>query len=119
MNKDCWDKTKVVFEIIFGLIIGGIKAFYGHQINANLKQKELNIKMIEVAIDILTTKPSQKTDPLREWAIEIINKYSEIPLSEEAKKELKKRPIKEGSYLLTENGNRLLTESGDPIVLSE
>jgi len=73
--------------------------------------------MIELSIDILTIKPSKEADPLREWAIDILDRYSEVPISEEAKNELKKRSIREASYLLTENGKRILTESGDPIIL--
>ena len=81
MKKDCWDIVKIISEIIAIVVI----AFYGYRINATLKQKELNVKMIELSIDILTIKPSKEADPLREWAIDILDRYSEVPISEEAR----------------------------------
>ncbi len=113
MKKDCLDKTKIILEIILLIAI----VWYGNVINNTLKQKELNVKMIEVAVKILTTKPTKEQDHLREWAIDILDKYSEIPLPERVKQELKTRPIAETNYLTTESGDILTTESGDKIII--
>ena len=70
--------------------------------------------MIEVAVKILMSEPTKEPNHLREWAIEILDKYSEIPLPEEVKLELKTTPI----YLTTESGDILTTESGEKIIIN-
>ncbi len=111
MKKDCWDKTKIIVEIILLIVI----VWYGNVINNTLKQKELNVKMIEVAVKILTTKPAKEPDHLREWAIDILDKYSETPLPDKVKQELKTRSIVK--YLTTQSGDILTTQSGDKIII--
>jgi len=100
MKKDCWDKSKIVAEIFAIIII----AFYGHWINSTLKEKELNVKMTEVAITILSNKPSNETKALRRWAVDIINHYSEIPLSQDVQKNLMETSI---PSCLSESNQRL------------
>jgi peptidoglycan hydrolase-like protein with peptidoglycan-binding domain len=46
------------------------------------------------AVDILQSQPSQNNRNVREWATQIINRYSGVPLSTEAKRDLiEKVPI--------------------------
>ncbi|MBL7186683.1 MAG: hypothetical protein ISS70_10195 [Phycisphaerae bacterium] len=117
-EKDWLDKLKIFFEIV--AIVFAIK--YGQIISTALKERELNIKMTEVAIGILTTEPSKESDsdPLREWAIEILDKYSNefgVPISAEVRENLMAQSLKI-SYLLAEDGSRI-TFNGEPIMITE
>lgn len=74
-KKDSWDKAKIYFEIL--AIVAAV--FFGYFINITLKEKEINLQLVQVAIDILRTEPDEKNQPLREWAITAINNPSCIP----------------------------------------
>ena len=108
MRKDNWDKTRVIVEIT-GVVILGFAGFF---INNTFRQKDLNIKMVEVAINILISPPTKEQTPLRDWAIEGLDKYSEVKLPKEAKNELRIKPI---NYLLFD-GERI-TFDGEPITV--
>ena len=82
------------------------------------KQVELNQKYIEIAVGILNSKPTPETIPLRDWAIDIIDKYSEIKLSKEAKKLLKVKPLSKVQYLTDEKGNNITDEKGNRLILN-
>lgn len=82
------------------------------------KQVELNQKYIEIAVGILNGKPTPETIPLRDWAIDIIDKYSEIKLSKEAKKLLKEKPLSKIQYLTDEKRNYITDEKGNRLILN-
>jgi hypothetical protein len=82
------------------------------------KRVELNQKYIEIAVSILNVKPTPEATPLRDWAIDIIDKYSEIKLSKEAKKLLKEKPLSRIKYLTDEKGNHITDEKGNRIILN-
>lgn len=94
---DYWlSKAETVARILLPLIL----LFLGYILNDSykikeqqLKQIELNQKYIEIAVGILNSKPAAETTLLRDWAIDIIDKYSEIKLSKEAKKILKEKAL--------------------------
>ena len=50
------------------------------------------MRYIELAINVLHTPPSD-TQNLRAWAIQVMDKYSPVPVSDEVKRELKTRQI--------------------------
>jgi GH25 family lysozyme M1 (1,4-beta-N-acetylmuramidase) len=48
------------------------------------KDKEIDKGFVELGIKILSENPTAESKPLREWAIALINNYSEVKLSESA-----------------------------------
>jgi hypothetical protein len=45
---------------------------------------------VELAVSLLSQPPSQENRNLREWAIEVMDRYSGVPLSDKAKEDLHK-----------------------------
>lgn len=88
-QKDWWDKAKIIAEILAILAI----IFYGNALSSSLKEREINIKLVEMAISVLRAEPSKDTDILRGWTVQIIDKLSGVPLSEEVKKELLRKRL--------------------------
>jgi hypothetical protein len=81
--------TSVVVAMIacLGAIVS---AFYSY---AN-RNRELDIKLVEVGLSILRADPKEtQTNGAREWAIKIVETYSGQAFSEEAKKELLNRKL--------------------------
>lgn len=70
--------------------IAGVSAIVGALIGAWLdyavREREMDIKMVEIAVGILRAEPSEGIRPAREWAVNIISYYSpEVPLSAKAR----------------------------------
>ena len=88
-KKDVWDIIKILGVVIIAPLI----AFVGTMYTNALKEQEINVKNIELAVDILKQE-SEKTDKdVRQWAIDTINEYSKVKLTSEAKEALKESPI--------------------------
>lgn len=89
-------RVETVSKILMPLIILFLGWMLSHSYKVKeqeLKQIELNQKYIEIAVGILNSKPAAETTLLRDWAIDIIDRYSEIKLSKEAKKILKEKAL--------------------------
>jgi hypothetical protein len=100
MAKDNWDKFEIWIKLITAISVVCVPiviGIYGNFINNSIKAKELqqqseqhnadlSQKYVEIAVGILNNRPLPETKPLRTWAIDTINKYSEIKLTEVQKK---------------------------------
>ena len=110
-KKDWLYYLKGTAEIV--LIIATI--YYGNMIALSIKDKEIKLETLKVAISILDKNPD-KNDPLREWAIDVFEKYADPKPSEEVKKILREKSLKgylmteDSKYLTDEEGNKILTE---------
>ncbi len=70
---------------IIGVIVGAlISGHYAYKIN----DRTIESKYVELAINILSQKPDDEQKPLRKWAVNVVNEYSEVKFSEEVKKNL-------------------------------
>ncbi len=90
-KKDFWDKLKIYSFVAIPIII----AFLGHSANISLKEKDVGVRMVEMAVGILKEDPKDnpETPALRKWATSIIEKYSKVKLTKSAKKELEEKPL--------------------------
>jgi hypothetical protein len=108
-KKDWLDQLKIIAEIV--AIIAAI--WFGQIISSSIKNRELSLKYVQVAVGILSSEPSEDTKHLRSWAADIINEYSDIKLNEEAKEELRKK-----RFILIQPTNDMVL-SNDMIVTDE
>jgi hypothetical protein len=95
--------------------------FSGYIINKTLQKNEIavrnveiSVKFIEIATDILSAKPTEDNIELRNWAIQILKKYSPIEITPEIEKQLKETSItkhfltdRDGNFIVDREGNRL------------
>ena len=95
IKKDFWDKLKIGGFVAIPIVVLIIGSFA----NSSLKKKDIEVRMIELAVGILKEDPKAKdnpeTPPMRKWAIDIINEYSKVKLSDEVRKELEENPFPE------------------------
>jgi hypothetical protein len=108
-KKDAWDK----FQIILVALIPIVLSVCGMKIDKTLKEREIKAKYIEIATGILRDKPSEDTLALRTWAIDVVQKYSQVPLTKEAVEELRQTALPVKSYLIDEQGNFYTDEKGN------
>jgi hypothetical protein len=118
MNEKTRDRIhiiEVLAKILASIAIPIVLAISGYIIDSTIKEKELGLKYVEVAVGILKSKPNSETNALREWAISIIQRHSSIPLSTEAIKELENVALPKGNYILDAKGNYITDENGNYI----
>ena len=48
--------------------------------------------MVEIAVSILRAKPEDNIRPAREWTVDVISKYSEVPLTKSVREALLVNP---------------------------
>jgi hypothetical protein len=86
------------WSTFFGTVIIPIAvAIVGGMISTSIKEKDIRLQYIQLAVSILRTKPadepSQGASQLRQWSIDILNEYSDIPLPPEAAEDLKLKEL--------------------------
>ena len=90
-----WEKLRVSATVISAVLIPVVVAIIGYYVNTAIKGDELSLKYVELAVRVLQDAPRDETENLRNWAIDVINNYSDVRLSEDAKLELRRGPIPE------------------------
>jgi len=81
-----YERKKIRWSTVLqGFITPLVIAICGYFIQNAVKQKEINSRFVELSIQILNENPSKEKVPVRTWAVDVINKYSEIKLNDRAK----------------------------------
>jgi hypothetical protein len=100
-TKDIWDKVASVGTLLIGTLIPLTVAIYGGRVSEAIKDSESNLKYVEIATSLIREEPKPENEALRLWAIDVLAKYAkDVPLSETAKDELRKRrvPVYSGGW---------------------
>lgn len=114
-KRDFWDKLLLTFQLLSLIVIPIVLFVVGQNIEQAISEREVKAKYIEIAVSILNQKPNPKTEELRNWALEIVQEYSEIKLSKEALATLKSTSLSH-SYLTDEAGNFIVDDKGNRII---
>lgn len=93
-----WLAVAAVGGGIFGAVITGTFNYLGHL-------GDRDAKMVELSIGILRTKPTPETIPLREWAIDVVDKRAGFAFSEKQRAVLLERPLPTWNYVGTTWGS--------------
>ena len=79
---------------IAGVISSVLIPLIGLYYTSRDKEREVSKGFVEIATKILSDKPTDENKPLREWAIALIDNYSAVRLSDDARNALlNKQPI--------------------------
>lgn len=63
-------------------VVGALGVVAGNWINAESHKGDIDAKLIELSVGILRTAPTKETGPLREWAIDVIEKRGDFNFSD-------------------------------------
>lgn len=104
---DPWEKLKALSSVIAAIVIPIVVAWVGNGFAKALKEREIQGKFVELAVQILREEPSKQAAGLRDWATEVLNKYSGVAFSAETKKALiESTPLPSG-FERYEGGNTI------------
>ncbi len=88
-----WEKLKIVSTLLATVLIPIVIAAMTQWYTSALKDNEIGVKYVEIALGILRTPPDPQTKNLRTWAIAVVNQHSRVPLSGEAQMELTEKDV--------------------------
>jgi hypothetical protein len=89
-----WEKFKAISNFMSVIVIPVVIGVLGHIYSQSLKEREIQVKFVELSLQILKEKPEEANKNIRIWAIDVINQYSEVKLKSQVKKDLiEKVPI--------------------------
>lgn len=92
--KDWWDKGQIIATALGAIGVPLIVFIVGSAISSNLKNQDSQTKLIELSINILTSKSiTQENQAIRTWALDVIDMYSEVKMNELQKNILLSNPI--------------------------
>ena len=80
-KKDRWDKGVALCTMLSLLAVPAGVAYFGNKWQMANAEQQIRKEYVQLAVSILSTRPISKGDPLRPWAIEILNDNSEVKLS--------------------------------------
>jgi len=85
--------TKVI-SALATILVPILVVWMGNKLSNTFKEKEIRLKYIEMAIDVLKEKPEDKDLDMRQWAIDVLSEYSEIELPKTVQNRLlKEQPL--------------------------
>lgn len=82
-----WQKLEAISKVIAAIFIPLAVAYLGNQVASSNKQRDTETKFVELATAILNKEPAanqtSENQSLRKWAVDVINKFSGVPMSSE------------------------------------
>ncbi|MBT8288770.1 MAG: hypothetical protein KJO00_12175, partial [Bacteroidia bacterium] len=84
------DKLKFFINSIAAIGIPVVIALVGHNYTDAIKEREIQARFVEIAIEILSEPidSSNSKRNLREWSVDVINQYSGVKLDTSASRDL-------------------------------
>jgi hypothetical protein len=83
-----WEKARAVSTIVATVVIPIAIALSSNWYGQQQKDKELQLKYVELSIQILSAPPKDSDQAVRKWAINTINRYSDVKIDAQAENEL-------------------------------
>ena len=66
------------------VVLGVVGQLYAH----SLKERDVQAQFVELGVRILQEPPTEQNRNLRTWAIEVLNRYSGVPINEATQSDL-------------------------------
>ena len=85
----------------FGAILALVGALVGAAADYQLRSRDLDIKMIDVAIAVLKSDCVHEPGlvPARKWAVDIVGRFSPVPMGADAKLALTENSIRGADFI--------------------
>ncbi len=82
------EKAKVLVNALATVVIPLVIAFVGHQYTSAFKDKDAQLRFVELSIGILSEEPTEDTEALRSWAARVVDKYSGVSFTESERRSI-------------------------------
>jgi hypothetical protein len=93
-DLNSWEKSRILGNLIATILIPVVIVLVANWYTSAMKERELSIKYVELAIGILREEPKKDSEDIRIWAVDIVNTYSKVKISKSLKEKLLLESIK-------------------------
>ncbi len=86
-RPDVWAKLRSIGALLAGVGALCVPVALGILSNAHntaIKTRDLSLEYTRIAVSVLSQEPTAANRGVREWATQLIDRYSEVPLSQKA-----------------------------------
>lgn len=83
-----WKKIQVMSSLLASLLIPIVIGILGQTVNKSIQDNQLGLQYVDLALEILKEEPTIETSNLRKWAIQTVDYYAEVKLSDKVQNEL-------------------------------
>ncbi len=80
---DLWSRMETLSRIVAAIAVPLVVGIVGYWVQNSMKSQELDLEYVTIALRILDKEDS--SEPMREWAIQLLNDNSPTPLPQELK----------------------------------
>jgi hypothetical protein len=80
---DRWCRVQIIATVLSVVAIPIVVALMGNRIAMSMKNRDVEVRLVELAIGILQT-PSEQREDLHGWARRVVDRYSGVSLSTRA-----------------------------------
>lgn len=110
-----WKKAQTVAAVTASILVPLVLGIVGSNVNDSLKQRELALKYVELSVNILREPPTDETKSIRKWALETLNRHSEVKLDDDTQRELLDKNLQVGRLISDQLGiaKEHLTDKAD------
>ena len=77
--------------LLAAVVIPVVIAVVGHAYTRAIREREIQGRLVELAIGILKEIPDEKHREMRRWAVDVVDRFSGVPFPTEAKTDLIER----------------------------
>ncbi len=88
-----WERLKVLSAATAAVLIPVVLGVIGNRYTQAIKEREVEGRFVELAVNILAEPPSEETKNLRLWATRVVNQYSGVQLDSAATVEVLNIPL--------------------------
>jgi hypothetical protein len=83
-----WQGVNAVSGLLAALLIPVVIAVLGQRYTSALKEREIQSHFVELALTVLKEPPREENKAVRQWALNVVDEYSGVPLGDSARQEL-------------------------------
>jgi hypothetical protein len=76
-----WEKAKAFSSIFAAIGLPLVLLVIGQLFSSAVKEREVEGRFVELAVEVLREQPDEQTRGLRAWGIKVLDQYSGIPFS--------------------------------------
>lgn len=88
METGWLDQLQALATVVAAVLIPLVVGIMGHLFTRAVKEREVQGKFVELAVEILREPPAEGTESIRRWATQVVDRYSGVPLPKEAREDL-------------------------------
>lgn len=93
-NRSVWlDVIDVLGKALIAPSLVAAVGLYGYTTSRSASKDDVAEKYTSLAVDILKGKPDPSNNEIRKWAAKTLDRYSEVPFTEEGIKQLQENPL--------------------------